>query len=545
MTGRRAAAAGALAVGALTIAWALFLLVRRWPVDIVGPALLLLAAVLAWWGIRRRGARRTVALGARRGADARRADRDRRACGAPAGPADDRRRARDARARAARVRRARPAAARRPAAAPVLFINPRSGDGRAERTGLAGAARERGIEVVTLEPGDDLNVLVEDAVARGADGLAMAGGDGSQAIVARIAAAHGLPYACIPSGTRNHFALDLGVDRDDDLGALDAFGPGAGEHVVDLAEVNGRTFVNNVSLGVYAEAVQREGYRAAKVRTILDTVPDVVGPDGRALDLEWTSPSGTVHHTAAVILVSNNRYRLGGGIGAGTRPRIDDGLLGVAIVAGRSGARAWVPAPVARMVDAGVRGPLRRAGQRRHRRRDRAAGPAAALRHPRGRPARPDRAAASRAPRRRPPTPVGVRRGDPRAGADRGRAAARCPRAAAAPAGRGTAGRVSPGAGHYAARRARGPRRRAARAPYDAAARRPRAAAGAGRHRGAGRRPGARRGRRRRAAADPRRRQQRRDRRRGLRGHRRPGRHAGRRARRGARRARPAHGRGR
>ncbi len=132
---------------------------------------------------------------------------------------------------------------------PVLFVNPRSGDGRAERTGLVPAARERGLEVVVLEPGDDLETLVDAALERGADGLAMAGGDGSQAIVARIAAAHDLPYACIPSGTRNHFALDLGVDRDDDIGALDAFAPGAGEHVVDLAEVNGRTFVNNASLG--------------------------------------------------------------------------------------------------------------------------------------------------------------------------------------------------------------------------------------------------------------------------------------------------------
>ncbi len=345
MTGRRAAAAGALAVGALTIAWALFLLVRRWPVDVVGPALLIVAALCAWWGIRRRGARRTVALGLAAaltiGALIEIAGRAVlvqdlvTVAGALVVLALARH------AYAVRV----PLPRADPPSRPVLFINPRSGDGRAERTGLAGAAIERGIEVVTLEPDDDLNVLVEDAVARGADALAMAGGDGSQAIVARIAAAHDLPYACIPSGTRNHFALDLGVDRDDDIGALDALGPGAGEHVVDLAEVNGRTFVNNASLGVYAEAVQREGYRAAKVRTILDTVPDVVGPDGRALDLEWTSQSGTVHRTAAVILVSNNRYRLGGGIGAGTRPRIDDGLLGVAIVAGRSGVRARVRRP--------------------------------------------------------------------------------------------------------------------------------------------------------------------------------------------------------
>ena len=85
----------------------------------------------------------------------------------------------------------------------------------------------------------------------------MAGGDGSQAVVAAIAAELDLPYACVPAGTRNHFALDLGVDRDDVVGALDAFVDG-GERVVDLAEVNGRVFVNNVSLGLYAEAVQRE-----------------------------------------------------------------------------------------------------------------------------------------------------------------------------------------------------------------------------------------------------------------------------------------------
>ena len=163
---------------------------------------------------------------------------------------------------------------------------------------------------MVLEPGDDLETLVDAALERGADALAMAGGDGSQAIVARIAAAHDLPYACIPSGTRNHFALDLGVDRDDDIGALDALGPGAGEHVVDLAEVNGRTFVNNASLGVYAEAVQRDGYRDAQAADDARHRPRVVGPDGA----RWTW-SGRArrarHRTAAVILVSNNRYRLG------------------------------------------------------------------------------------------------------------------------------------------------------------------------------------------------------------------------------------------
>src|SRR5438128_6874827 len=174
---------------------------------------------------------------------------------------------------------------------PVLFMNPKSGGGKAEKLHLADEARARGIEPVELRPGDDLVALVHDAVDRGADALAMAGGGGSQAIVATIAAERGLPYACIPAGTRNHFALGLGVDRDDVVGALDAFVDG-GERRVDLAEVNGRKFVNNVSLGLYAEAVQRSGYRDAKLRTLLDTVPELMGPDGTSLDLRFTGPDG-------------------------------------------------------------------------------------------------------------------------------------------------------------------------------------------------------------------------------------------------------------
>jgi len=219
---------------------------------------------------------------------------------------------------------------------PVLFFNPRSGGGKAERFQLANEARERGIEPIELKPGDDLEVLVRGAVERGADGLAMAGGDGSQAIVAKVAAGGGLPYACVPAGTRNHFALDLGVDRADVVGALDAFVDG-GERRVDLAEVNGRVFVNNVALGLYAEAVQRAGYRDAKIRTVLDTVPDVMGPGGSDIDMRWTGPGGHEHHAGAVVLVSNNQYRLGHAVGSGTRPRIDDGLLGIIVVGAPSG----------------------------------------------------------------------------------------------------------------------------------------------------------------------------------------------------------------
>jgi diacylglycerol kinase family enzyme len=213
---------------------------------------------------------------------------------------------------------------------PVLFYNPKSGGGKAERFHLADEARKRGIEPIELQRGQDLEELVRGAVADGANGLAMAGGDGSQAIVAMVAAELDLPYACIPAGTRNHFALDLGVDRDDVIGALDAFVHG-GERRVDLAEVNERVFVNNVSLGLYAEAVQQPGYREAKLHTLLETVPDSVGPDAKPPDLAWDSPEG--EQSAVAILVSNNAYRLGRVLGSGTRPRLDNAVLGVTVLA--------------------------------------------------------------------------------------------------------------------------------------------------------------------------------------------------------------------
>ena len=279
---------------------------------------------------------------------------------------------------------------------PVLFFNPKFG----RRQGGAVRARQRGARAGDradrARPGGDLEALVRGAVERGADALAMAGGDGSQAIVAAIAAELGLPYACVPAGTRNHFALDLGVDRDDVVGALDAFVDG-GERIVDLAEVNGRVFVNNVSLGLYAEAVQREGYRDAKLRTLLDTVPDVLGPDGGELDMRWTGPGGHEHHRGAMVLVSNNqlparpRGRLGHAAADRRRPARDHGRRR-ALGRGESGRS--LQRPVARVVGAGLRGRRRPARPRRHRRRGAHARPAAALSHPARRPARADRAQA-------------------------------------------------------------------------------------------------------------------------------------------------------
>ncbi|MER6808729.1 diacylglycerol kinase family protein [Spirillospora sp. NPDC000708] len=246
---------------------------------------------------------------------------------------------------------------------PVLLVNPRSGDGVAARAGVAERARERGIEAVILSPGQSLAALVREAVASGADVLGMAGGDGSLSVVAAAAAAHGLPFVCVPAGTRNHFALDLGVDRRDVLGALDAFTDGV-ERRIDMAQVNDRPFLNNVSLGIYGEAVRRAAYRDAKVRTLVETAEQVLGPGGPAPRLQLVDDAGQLHARPAVVLVSNNPYALDHPPAPGTRPALDSARLGIVVLDApesgpRPAGRAWsapyvdvsAPAPVHAGID--------------------------------------------------------------------------------------------------------------------------------------------------------------------------------------------------
>jgi diacylglycerol kinase family enzyme len=214
------------------------------------------------------------------------------------------------------------------ASSAALIINLKSGGGKAERFDLAAQARQQGIEPIVLEPGDDLLELAESAVARGAQVIGMAGGDGSQALVATVAARCNVAHVCIPAGTRNHFALDLGLDRDDVVGALDAFTDGV-ERRIDLARVNDHVFVNNASLGVYAKVVQSDVYRDAKLETWTRMLPDLLGRDAEPIDLEFAAADGSSCDDAALVLVSNNPYELTHLAGAGTRERIDSGMLGI------------------------------------------------------------------------------------------------------------------------------------------------------------------------------------------------------------------------
>lgn len=214
-----------------------------------------------------------------------------------------------------------------PAAHPALIVNPRSGGGKADRFGLVSECRARGIEVFILEPGQDLTGLAEAVVAGGADVLGMAGGDGSLGLVADVAARHGVPLVVVPAGTFNHLAMDLGLDRGNVLGALDAFGA-AVECRIDLGQVNGRVFVNNVSLGLYAQIVRSPEYRNAKVDTSLSMLPSMLGPGSRPFELRFTGPAGEQYTRAHVVQVSNNPYGRTPATLA-NRPRLDGGHLGV------------------------------------------------------------------------------------------------------------------------------------------------------------------------------------------------------------------------
>ena len=217
---------------------------------------------------------------------------------------------------------------------PVLFINPRSGDGTAAR--LADHARSLGVECVVFSTEDDLGALAMDAAAAGADALGIAGGDGSLAVVAAAATAHGLPFVCVPAGTRNHFARDLGIDSTDPVGSLAAFTEGI-ERRIDVGDVNGRMFLNNVSLGIYGDAVRQSSYRDAKARTLLQTV---LGPGGSAVGIELGDDHGRRYRDPAVVLVSNNPYSFEPPHAPGTRARLDTGRLGV-VVLGRKPGAAW------------------------------------------------------------------------------------------------------------------------------------------------------------------------------------------------------------
>ena len=210
-------------------------------------------------------------------------------------------------------------------------MNPRSGDGKAGRVGLVEAARARGIRVHVLEATDDLVGLARAAVAAGAGAVGVAGGDGSLGLVAKVAVEGDVPFVCVPSGTRNHFAGDLGLDRSDPVAALEAFG--GPERRIDVGMVGDRMFLNNVSLGAYADVVANPRYRAAKLATAHAVLPASLRGERDLLRVGLRDAGGREHPDVLVLLVASNCYELDG-----VRERLDAGVLQVSALRARTGA---------------------------------------------------------------------------------------------------------------------------------------------------------------------------------------------------------------
>jgi diacylglycerol kinase family enzyme len=222
---------------------------------------------------------------------------------------------------------------------PYLIMNPRSGGGKVTKFGLKDKAEALGAQVALLEgPGTvDVGALARQAVADGADLLGVAGGDGTQALVAGIAAEHNIPLLVISAGTRNHFALDLGLDREDPSRCLDALTDGV-ELQIDLGVIGDRPFVNNASFGAYAAIVQSPAYRDDKRRTTTEMLPDLlVGHRGSRLVAR--AGNVTIEGPQAV-LVSNNVYGTDDIAGLGRRARLDRGTLGMLAVTVNSAVQA-------------------------------------------------------------------------------------------------------------------------------------------------------------------------------------------------------------
>ena len=214
---------------------------------------------------------------------------------------------------------------------PWLLVNPRSGDGKAGRVGLVEAARARGVRVQVLAEGDDPGALARRAVAEGADAVGVAGGDGSLGLVAAVAVEADVPFVCVPSGTRNHFAGDLGLDRAHPLAALEAFA--GSERRIDVGMVGDRMFLNNVSLGAYADLVADPRYRAGKLATAHAVLPASLRGERERLKVDLRDADGRRRPDVLVLLVASNRYELNG-----VRERLDGGLLQVSALRARTGA---------------------------------------------------------------------------------------------------------------------------------------------------------------------------------------------------------------
>lgn len=189
---------------------------------------------------------------------------------------------------------------------PYLIVNPKSGNGRAIKAGIPEKAASAGIEVKVTTKDDNIVELARNAAKNGADVLGVSGGDGTIGAVATIAIEYDLPLVVLPGGTRCHFARDIGLDPKLIGDALACFY--GKEQRIDVGNINGRIFLNNASLGLYADIIDNPEYREHKVATSRATLQKLLTKQKR-YPLIFTESQGKKHTEAVQILVGVNAYK--------------------------------------------------------------------------------------------------------------------------------------------------------------------------------------------------------------------------------------------
>lgn len=196
-------------------------------------------------------------------------------------------------------------------------------------TDVAQALRDCGflVRVERVAPGA-LRQTIETAVARRPEAVLVGGGDGTISTAARCLVGTGIPLGVLPLGTLNHFARDLGLPGD--WKAAVAALRTSERRTVDVAEVNGRIFINNCSLGSYPEAVRRRdalrrqhGHGKAKAMLLASIA---VFRRLRRLRVRIDLPDSSLVLRTPFVLIGNNRY-CGHILDETLRPRLDEGRL--------------------------------------------------------------------------------------------------------------------------------------------------------------------------------------------------------------------------
>ncbi len=183
--------------------------------------------------------------------------------------------------------------------------------------------------VVLAHGGRRIRAAAEAAVREGCDALVAGGGDGTVGLIAGIAVREGLPFGVIPIGTLNHFAKDVGIPLalDDAAAAI----IGGSLRAVDVAEVNGRIFLNNSSLGVYPRLVRlRERYQKRGMAKWIAAFWAMLAVLRRRpfMAVRVVAEGEAIVRRTPFVLVANNAYRMAG-IAAGERESVTDGQLAV------------------------------------------------------------------------------------------------------------------------------------------------------------------------------------------------------------------------